>query len=695
MDERPKMNTPFLVFYSYAPEDESLQQKLENHLAILQRQKVIHSWQKRQIIPGDDWTATVDRYLKKVDVILLLVSPDYIASDYCYGIEMQRALELHEAHQAHVIPILLRPVEWKGTPFAHLHPLPRNAKPITLWRNRDQALANITSELRDVLQQFSEKTHQLQATIEQHLLATQDMTIPREKKPVFFLPINLPDLYIGRFSSLEKLRQSLCGTADTTTLTTVIHGMGGLGKTVLARAACNDPVLRKTFADGILWATVGQNPKTEGMHPRVQEMQSNWITALHGNSSAASNETLGKVELQRLLEDRAMLIVLDDVWDLQDIEFLRISAPRCHTLITTRDRTIAGESTIVQLDRMSREESRELLKIASKGKLQDNALADTIAENLGYLPLALDIVARLFAEEFSWEEIEEVLTSNISTIEYGKKTLATLTTSVSFLQPEEQERYHELIVFPQDEKIPRSAVAKLWKHMGLSAYQTSSLLAKLRQRALLQDSHTLHDLHYYYLQSVVPPTKQQSLHNVLLDVYNGPSAWEAFPDNDDFYIWRRLAYHLDRASRLPELKELLTSGEYLKAKISRIGVADTLGDYAYLVPDQHLPLVVGALQLGAYVLDHDHDQFRNQIYGRLGTLASIHIRQEDKPAFLLDSRTLTWPDAPALSSFQGHKGSVFGCAFNLNGQQVLSASADSSLRIWDIQTGKTLFTLEG
>lgn len=433
MVEQRQRATPLLLFYSYAPEDEPLQQQLEKHLAMLQRQGIVHSWQKRQIEPGADWTALVDQSVKKADIFLLLVSPDYLASNYCYGIEMQRVLELHEAHETPVIPILLRPVEWRDAPFGHLQYLPHNARPVTLWRNRDQAFAEIAGALRGVFQELSETTHLLREAAG-HLSLPEQMAAPLTKKPVFFLPLSLPDVYLNRLSPLARLRELLLGAVPVTVVTAVIHGMGGLGKTVLARAACDDPLLRDAFPDGILWATVGQNPRSDGSHPRIQEIQSNWITILGGNSSAASNETRGKVELQRLLEDRAMLLVLDDVWDRQDIEFLLIKTQRCRILITTRDRTIVEQAAVLPLDVMSLEESRELLRTSSHGKIQDGALADAIAEHLGYLPLALDIVARLLAEQILWEEIEEALASNLTDIEYSKKTLATVVASVSFLQ---------------------------------------------------------------------------------------------------------------------------------------------------------------------------------------------------------------------------------------------------------------------
>lgn len=104
------------IFYSYADKDEIWQLKLEKHLSTLKRNSIISTWYARKIIPGIDWMQAADCHLQSASIILLLVSPDFIASDYCYGTEMQLALQRHAAREAYVIPILIRPVDWQETP---------------------------------------------------------------------------------------------------------------------------------------------------------------------------------------------------------------------------------------------------------------------------------------------------------------------------------------------------------------------------------------------------------------------------------------------------------------------------------------------------------------------------------------------------------------------------------------------------
>src|SRR5260221_9796791 len=144
----PDSSTPVEVFYSYAHKDEVFRNKLETHLSLLRRQGLITAWHDRHILPGTDWAQAIDEHLERASVILLLISADFLASDYCYGIEMQRALERHQANEARVIPILLRPVDWHGAPFEHLLALPTDAKAITTWSNQDAAFADVAAGVR-------------------------------------------------------------------------------------------------------------------------------------------------------------------------------------------------------------------------------------------------------------------------------------------------------------------------------------------------------------------------------------------------------------------------------------------------------------------------------------------------------------------------------------------------------------------
>ncbi len=144
---------PLILFYSYAHEDQTLRDQLEKHLRQLQRQGLISAWHDRQILPGGMWADEIDAHLETASIILLLVSPDFLASDYCYNIEMRRALERHKSGDARVIPIILRPCDWQHSPLQGLQCLPRDGKPVTQWPDQDEVFNTITQGLRRIIEQ--------------------------------------------------------------------------------------------------------------------------------------------------------------------------------------------------------------------------------------------------------------------------------------------------------------------------------------------------------------------------------------------------------------------------------------------------------------------------------------------------------------------------------------------------------------
>ena len=177
---RAQGNTgPASVFYSYSHKDERLRDVLATHLALLRRQGVISEWHDRRITPGDTWQQSIDENIDRADIILLLVSADFIASDYCWGQEVVRAIERHASGGARVIPIIVRPVDWGGAVFGKLQALPENGKPITLWPNRDLAWVNVVKGIRtavEALRKPSEKSEAGPAP-------STDVAAPRRARP--------------------------------------------------------------------------------------------------------------------------------------------------------------------------------------------------------------------------------------------------------------------------------------------------------------------------------------------------------------------------------------------------------------------------------------------------------------------------------------------------------------------------------
>ena len=144
---KPKL-TSVKVFYCYAREDDTLCMELNKHLMALKQRGWISSWNEQEILAGMEREHEIDVHLSSADIILLLVSSDFMNSEYCYSIGMQEAMKRHETGEAVVIPIILRPVDWQDTPFGKLQALPTAGKPITIWPNRDEALLVVEQGIR-------------------------------------------------------------------------------------------------------------------------------------------------------------------------------------------------------------------------------------------------------------------------------------------------------------------------------------------------------------------------------------------------------------------------------------------------------------------------------------------------------------------------------------------------------------------
>lgn len=162
-----KITSALKVFYCYAHEDESFRDELDKHLEALKREDQIITWHDREIQPGIKYADEIDRHLRTSDILLLLVSPDFMHSDYCYGIEMRQAMQMHRDGVARIIPIILRPADWGTTDIILFQSLPKDGKAITKWRNRDDAYLDIVNGIRKVVTHLREvkehlrKTHEL------------------------------------------------------------------------------------------------------------------------------------------------------------------------------------------------------------------------------------------------------------------------------------------------------------------------------------------------------------------------------------------------------------------------------------------------------------------------------------------------------------------------------------------------------
>jgi hypothetical protein len=152
-DERSQdsKNQQARLFISYSHRDERYLKRLEIHLASLRREGIIAAWHDQMIMPGEEWRSTIGDSLESADFVLLLITPDFIASDYCYSVEMERALERHREGGTLILPVIVRPANWERTPLGELQALPKNGKPVIEWSHQDRAWLDVTRGLRNAV----------------------------------------------------------------------------------------------------------------------------------------------------------------------------------------------------------------------------------------------------------------------------------------------------------------------------------------------------------------------------------------------------------------------------------------------------------------------------------------------------------------------------------------------------------------
>ncbi len=532
-----------------------------------------------------------------------------------------------------------------------------------------------------------------------------------------------PEHYVPRPDELEALTGALLRpNARTVAITGVggaggkhgIYGMGGLGKSVLAAAACREPSIGGCYADGVYWLTVGQTPD-------LLSLQAALARAL-GHNEPLDSVSDGKRLLRKLLADKAVLLVLDDVWDPVHADALEVTGVRGCVLITTRNRKVLQRGEEHCLDVLSPEQSLTLLaQWAGQGAISLPRAAAQVAEDCGRLPLALATIgAMVRADEVDWADAGELLrNADLDELEARfpaypyPSILAAIEVSVAAMDETVQARYLDLAIFPEDEPIPYAALAVLWREYGISGAKLRTLLGKLAARSLVSRDADgrirLHDILRMYIRQRVGQGLK-GCHDRLIAAYA-----LACPDGfgrgaDDGYLFQRLSWHWAEAGRQDQLVELLCDYHWLEGKLRATSVNELIADFALI--DNGYPvcrdadLLRDALRLASHVLMRDARQLPSQLIGRLGGFArsssaslSRLVEQCRGPHGYMwlepIAATLGPPGGPLLRTLTGHRRSVTAVAVTPDCQRVISSSSqDLQLKVWELSSGQELLTLD-
>ncbi|OUL31311.1 hypothetical protein BV372_20330, partial [Nostoc sp. T09] len=496
--------------------------------------------------------------------------------------------------------------------------------------------------------------------------------------------------------------------------------MGGIGKTVLATALARDEEVRQAFPDGVFWITLGQTPQ-------ILTWQSYLASALGDKQAAFTEVGLAKARLRELFAQKACLLIVDDIWRLDDATAFDVLGERCQMLVTTRDGAIVtvlgGEE--YQLAVLDAQQALELLadwanqpEIMNSSPQNDVVLQ--VARECGYLPLALAMVGAMMRGKLPnrWQNILEKLRS--ADLEKIKQQfpdypypdlLKAIAVSVEALDENYQQRYLDFAVFREDTSIPEAVLQTFWQPLGLDEFDTQDIIDELVSKSLVLRDETgnlqLHDLQFDYVRKQYATLATESegigfLHNRLLNAYSEKysAGWHSL--ENDGYIWQNLAYHLRLGGREGELQQLLYDFRWLQAKLENININALLADYDFLSEDENLQLIQSALRLSAHILNEDKQQLAGQLLGRLLGFERSEIQrlltqvQQCKILYLLpQTASLTPPGGFLVRTLVGHSNWVSSVALTPDGKYVVSGSHDYSIKVWDWETGKEMRTLVG
>ena len=435
-------------------------------------------------------------------------------------------------------------------------------------------------------------------------------TVPLQMPP-------LPDHFVERPAHQDAVKNQLLRESKKsgTLVVSAIYGLGGIGKSVLASKLAHDGVVQTRFKDGILWATLGQNPD-------ILPLLSGWIQALGDRSYKPTALEPASNHLRTLLYGKKVLLIVDDVWNPSHLEPFRVGSDGSCVLVTTREARIS-EAHRYDLDVMDEEQSLELMTQKMSGSLTDSDYqkASAFAERVGYLPLALELAASQVEEGTTWTELLEELQLEVGRIEvldlYGQEEipddakrrkyslLACFNLSLKLLSPEQLCQFAWLGVLPEDVDITQTMTETLWQ---VTSSQSKAILRTLRSKALLLQGasqinksprYRMHDLMHDLARRLLIRSSRpletsdveglgltkSDAHSQLLERYKAKTKndqWHTL--KDDGYIYAHLTWHMLQSENIEAIHHLLRE-ENDQGRNGWFDACEALGQTANFVTD--------------------------------------------------------------------------------------------------------------
>jgi hypothetical protein len=560
--------------------------------------------------------------------------------------------------------------------------------------------------------------------------------------------LEVPDWVVGRPTELTAVVRAVTeGRAGTVGITTGLYGAGGFGKTMLARMVCADRRVRRRFGGRVYLVPVGRDVRgAAAVAAKVNDV----IKLVMGEDATFTDPQLAGVQLGMLLDaGPRRLLVLDDVWEAEQLAPFTVGGRRCARLVTTRvPELLAGRDAAVRVDQMSREQAGALL---TDGLPQlDEAVTQGLLAATGRWPLLLRLVNTILADYGRLAAdvpaqamrllerlraggpavVDDIRGTPVSMLEVDKPqqreraVRATIGASTSLLDPSDAERFAELGVFAEDEVIPLRVAARLWQVTagldGRDDLQAAQVCERLAQLALVSyaagptSGITVHDVIRDFLRAELGPQRLTELNARLLDaVAEGlpagrplhparPASLVAWWDlgQEDRYLWDHLVDHLRDAGRTGDAEAVAGDLRWVGARLERFGPAAPAADLSMVGTARAARMRI-ALARAAHLLA--------PVEPAGAVVDILHSRIADDPDWGPQVRALRdtyrrsrlvnlWPMPdladPALHRvLSGHADRVKAVAVAPDGSWLASAGGNT-VRIWDVATGRERATLE-
>ncbi len=541
----------------------------------------------------------------------------------------------------------------------------------------------------------------------------------------------LPRHFVPRERDLAGVRRMLLDPGQGTVAIVGVRGMGGIGKTVLAAALVRDPQVRAAFPDGIVWVPLGREAD-------VVARQMALASFFTGRQDVVYRDPgHGRMLLRPLLEDKAVLVVLDDVWRFEDADAFRVLGEKGRLLITTRNQRVLErlEARVCSLDVLSEDEALRLLADWAGQPVEElPPEARQVAKECGYLPLALAMVGALvrrnpesWARALRWLQKADLEKLRSLFPDFPHENLmVALDVSVEALAEGIRERYLDLAVFPEEVPIPRATLNVFWAPLGLDEDDVFDLAEEFVDRSLARwadeekTALVLHDLQHDYVRAM-RKERLPELHRRLLRAYaaklgapdypEAPAPWHRL-DPGDPYIWDHLVHHHIRAGWWDALYRLLTDFDFLEARCRATSPYDLEGDYRRALASwpegkEEQKRILAAFEervrLEASRIAQAVEWLFPALYNYLvwydgpkGLLKELCEKAAAGRRNWLRSLQDPRPQPPLwLRSLEGHTRPVDGVAVTPDGRYVISGSSDRTVKIWDIESGQLLRSLRG